>query len=283
MEVWFGLALLATLFFGVQTFLQQVAAKRDKNSFLVTAVLMLVPACIALIYYLLNPQPIGLWQFALLLAMVDGFVHGGNQIIKIEALRFIPSNVFLPIFRGGTAIIVLYGIFVLGERLTLWQVLGIILSFLVIWILATEKQAKIKKKHVMLGVGLGVLGMVLSGTGSIIVKTAADKVNLVFFTIVAYGFSSLYSFIAYKVVKTKNTAPFWRCVRMGAICGLLNGAGWVCMALALKYGKASIVFPMIHMYILITMFIAMVVYNEEMTKRRALATLLTVTAIFLFI
>ena len=105
--------------------------------------------------------------------------------------------------------------------------------------------------------------------------------NILFFSLIGYSFSGLFSLGAYKVVKNKNKAPVSRCIRIGVICGILNGAGWLCMAFALKLGKAAIVFPVIGLHILIPILLAMVVYNEKLTKQRTFAIALTIVAIFL--
>lgn len=272
------LAIAAMLFFGIQSFLMQVAAKHGKNSFVVTAAMMATVSGIAVLGLVIWPQAILNWKFLLVLAVLDGVTHAGIIIAKIEGLRFLPASVYMPFHRAGTVVVILYGLVYLGESLSAIQIFGILLTFIVVFLAATDN--KPGEANYRKGIWIAALGMVLSAVGNILMKTAADNVNVLAFTAIGYGLSSAVSFGARSIIP-HNHAATWECARIGVLMGVLNAAGFFCMIYALKLGKASLTFPIIQLYVLVSILLAMVVYKERLDGRVGVEVGLTLVALLL--
>ena len=283
MASWYGFAILALFFMGIQRFLYKVSAERRCNTAWTTFSFMGTVAILSSILFIVLKGSITDIQFLLFIGFLNSIAFLIATITHIEALKNIPTSVAYPIIRLNAIIVVIFSILYFRDRLSFYQVIGIILAMAVIVILTRQFDDKnspyrnVKRGFIFVFVSL------LSGSiASISSKFAAVHVNKLAFIAVSYIVGTLFSLGLRKRLQTEEANTNHKeAIIIGLVMGLFNLAGFYSFLKALSIGPLSIIASIIGMHFVIAIILSVLIYKEELTPLRILGISLSILSIIL--
>jgi drug/metabolite transporter (DMT)-like permease len=170
------------------------------------------------------------------------------------------------------------------DRLSGYQIVGILIAIAVIILLAKESNGQdTTRRDIRRGFSLVAVCVVCGAIASISSKFAAMHTNKMAFIALSYFIGTLFSFAIRNRLETETTEAFRSdAVIIGIIMGLLNFAGFYAFLSPLAIGPLSIVVSIMGLHFIIPIILSTVIYSEKLTPLRILGILLTtVSVIFL--
>jgi len=280
---WYTFAILAAFVWGIQNFLYKVSAEYKCNSAWTTLTFCFTSATLAVIFLVFGNEPISNVWFLFAFSFIAALTYVSNDILKIEALKHVATSVMFPIARMNTAIIAVIGIAFLMERPSLYQVIGIVLSIVVIFLVAKQhKQEDVPERNFKLGVTLSVIALFVATAGTLVTKYGAVWLNNFAFIAVANSYNvfmamGLRKKLQTKLVRTDHTHS----IVIGIAIGLLHFLGLSLLLRAFELGPMSIVQSIKGMSFVVAVILGAIVYKEKLTSRRVLGVALTIVALIL--
>ena len=281
MTTWYAFSLAALVLLGMQRFLYKVSAERNcptpwtTFSFMVTVTVLSTMTFIVLKESFSDAKML----FATALLNSASFVLG--TVTHIEALKHVPAGVVYPILRLNMVVVVLFGVFVLGDRVSLHQVLGICLAIAVILILTKDAdESKGSMGKVRRGLFLLFFSLICGSVASISSKFAALYSSKLGFMALSYFLGTLFS--AGLIRKSgKGAARRERrdAVLIGVVMGLINFAGFYAFLSALSLGPLSIIVSIVGMHFVIAVILSVIIYKEKLSARRIAGIVLTLASV----
>lgn len=277
---WFALSLIAMVLYGIQNFIYKIVAEKNLNTGLVLMTGFATAGMLSGILLYLNFVPLtGIHIFVF--AAIQASFYLMSRYVKIESFKYLPTVVALPISRTHFAITALLGIIILKEQYTLSTILGISLFLIVVLILSGSNAKKgITAPNFRAGFALAVATAIFTTVSELMVKIAATQYNVLLFMFLSYVWLILPSHLL-NLRQGSNKRNKKPCVVYGFFIGLFNFASFFTVMSALKTGPASVIFPVIGLNMLVTVFLAVIVYHEKITSRGLMALILSVIAIIL--
>lgn len=283
-ENWYTLSLLALLFMGTQRFLYKVSAQRGCNTAWTTFTFMGTVTFLSVIFFFTSHEPVSGIPFLLFIALINSVSFTLATLSHIEALNHLPASVAYPIIRLNAAVVVVFSVFFFHDRLSGYQITGILIAIAVITLLAKESNGQdTVRRDIRRGFSLVAVCVVCGAMASISSKFAAMHTNKMAFIALSYFMGTLFSFAFRNRLETETTGGLrLDAVIIGIIMGLLNFAGFYAFLSALAIGPLSIVVSIMGLHFIIPIILSKVIYSEKLTPLRILGILLTtVSVIFL--
>ncbi len=277
---WFALSLIAMVLYGIQNFIYKIVAEKNLNTGLVLMSSFTTAGVLSGVLLYFNFVPLaGIHIFVF--AAIQASFYLMSRYVKIESFRYLPTVVALPISRTHFAITALLGIIILKEQYTQNTILGISLFLIVVLILSGNNAKKgITAPNFRAGFALAVATAIFTTVSEFMVKIAATQYNVLLFMFLSYVWLILPSHLL-NLKQGSSKSNRKSCIVFGFLIGLFNFASFFTVMSALKTGPASVIFPVIGLNMLVTVFLAVIVYHEKITSRRLVALVLSVLAIFL--
>lgn len=283
MSDWYVYALTALVLLGVQRFLYKVSAERKCNTAVTTFSFMATVALISTILFFVLKGPVSNIGYLLFIGTVNSVAFWVATVAHIEALRHIPAHVAYPIIRLNVVVVVLFSVLYFKDRLSLYQVMGIVLAMGVIWVLTRQLSDQEKTDGNLRRGFLFVTISLLSGAvAAISCKFAALNTDRLAFIAVSYIVATFLSFgLRHKFqMKQAHTHPKDALI-IGILMGVTNLAGFYAFLKALSLGPLSIVVSITGMHFVIAIILSAWIYKERLTGIRMLCVAFTVLSIIL--
>jgi drug/metabolite transporter (DMT)-like permease len=281
MQNWFLLTLMALLLFGIQRFLYKVSAERNCNTAWTTFAFMGTVTIFSTLSFWALGQSVHNLRFLLLISLINSISFVSGTIATIEALKYISTSVAYPLIRLNTAIVVIFSIWYFGDRLSIFQITGIIIAITVILLLTRlddgNRFPTKSPRRAMLLVAVALFSGAIAAISS---KFAALEVNLLAFMAISYAMSMVVSLCLRKKLGSVG-ANHTEALIIGFFIGLVNFGGFYSLLRALSSGPLSIIIPVTGMYFVISIILAFLFYREKLSALRVLAIVLTAFAIIL--
>ena len=211
-----------------------------------------------------------------------GFSGAAGQLLLFWVLTRGPAYIIFPIICLSPAVTILLSATLLRERARGIATLGILLSMPAIFLLALQEPDS-SPVHGHLWLVLAILIFLLWGVQAYFMKSSADSISSedLFFYMTLTGL--LLTPIAFWM--TDFSAPInWglKGAPLTALIQSLNAWGCLLFVLAVRYGKAIIVVPMVNgLFPVVTITLSLVVYHTLPTRLNLLGILLALGAILL--
>lgn len=281
MTNWYTLSLVALVLMGLQRFLYKVSAERECNTAWTTFSFMATVAVLSAFFFFSLRETVTDAGMLLLTAGINSASFVLGTITHIEALKHVPSGVAYPIIRLNVVVVVLFSILFLHDRVSLHQVLGILLAIAVIVILTRDaEQSKGSFGSARKGIPLVFVSLISGSVASISSKFAAVYSNKLGFMALSYFLGALLSAaMIRKPGQEKGGGKRSDAVRIGLLMGLINFVGFYTFLAALSVGPLSIIVSITGMHFVIAVLLSAIVYKEKLDKRRVLGMVLAVASI----
>lgn len=273
--------LIALFAFGIQTFLYKVSAARRCNSALTTRAFMITVAVLSGVFFFYSGTKENRIWILIIFAVINSVFFLITTITRMEALKNIPTSVSYPIIRASTIFVVLFSLIYFREKLSFYQITGIVLSIAVVFILS-KREKKDKILNFKRGIYLTIIAMITSALTTIAQKFAALSVNKLAYITLSYiiniGISSalIKSFKKKETEKTKRDAKI-----IGFFIGIFNFIGFFSILKAYSQGPLAITAPLHDMNFVIAIILAGIIYKEKVTLRRVVGIVLSVVSVVL--
>src|SRR5215469_3619002 len=211
-----------------------------------------------------------------------GFSGASGQLILFWVLTRGPAYIIFPIICLSPAVTILLSVTLLRERARGIAALGIILSMPAIFLLALQ-EPDTSPVHGHLWLVLSILIFLLWGVQAYFMKSSADSISSedLFFYMTLTGL--LLTPIAFWM--TDFSAPInWglKGAPLTALIQSLNAWGCLLFVLAVRYGKAIIVVPMVNgLFPVVTIALSLFLYHTLPSRLNLLGIVLALVAILL--
>lgn len=285
-QITFYWAIAATVLGGIQLFFQKVVAQEKRDSAF-NGMMMYGVSGVA-IYALLFFQhelPIA-WRLIALFAIVGGALHGLGNFVRIEALKYIDSVIYFPMNKVlGPLLVVLAGVFLLGDPLTLQQYVGIGLGLTVPLLLLSSAEHH-RQNNLQRGLLFVVISTALTAASVIFTKQATAYGGAVLFVLAmsqtAGAVSSAMILVRQKDAQRSLGAHLdRRDVVLGLIAALIGFFSAYTLVRALSTGLVSLVYAIHAHYILIPIVLSVWWYGDHINPRKMIAIGVSFLAIIL--
>ncbi|NPA44592.1 MAG: EamA family transporter, partial [Chlorobi bacterium] len=125
---WFTYTIIFTILYGAINFMYKLAAHYNLSSHKIVKVSAITVAIISLSVVLLTKSPFTNFKMILFFAFINSAFFGLGSIVKIQALKYIPSSFAFPITKLNSVLLIIYAIFLFNDRPTMLQWIGIGIS-----------------------------------------------------------------------------------------------------------------------------------------------------------
>jgi drug/metabolite transporter (DMT)-like permease len=283
MAGWYTYAILALGFLGTQRFLYKVSAERNCNTAWTTFSFMATVALLSSTLFVVLKESITNIQFLLFIALLNSGAFLLATITHIEALKHIPAGVAYPVIRLNAVVVVIFSIVYFKDRLTFYQVMGIVLAMAVIFILTRHfDDQNISSRNIKRGFIFMFISLLGGSIASISSKFAAIYTNKMAFIAISYIVGTLFSFGLRKKLQTAEASRNHKdAIIIGLFMGLINFAGYYSFLKALSMGPLSIIVSITGMHFVIAIILTALIYKEKLTSLRILGISLSIFSIIL--
>jgi uncharacterized membrane protein len=281
MTTWYAFSLAALVLLGMQRFLYKVSAERKCPTPWTTFSFMATVTVLSTISFIVLKESISDAKMLLVTALLNSASFVLGTVTHIEALKHVPASVVYPILRLNMVVVVLFGVFILDDQVSLHQVLGILLAIAVVLILTKDAdRTKGSMGSARRGLFLLFVSLVCGSVASISAKFAALYASKLGFMALSYFLGTLFSAgLIRKSCKEEARKERKDAVMIGVLMGLINFAGFYAFLSALSAGPLSIIVSITGMYFAIAVILSAIVYKEKLSARRILGIALTVASV----
>ena len=135
---WYVSAIFSLILLGTQRFLYKVSAEKQCNTAWTTCAFMGTVTVLSVIFLLIRPPAIPDVFLLLSLSILNSVAFLAATMTHMEALKHLPATVVYPVIRLNVVMVVLVSLYIFNERLSPFQILGVILAGAVILLLTRQ-------------------------------------------------------------------------------------------------------------------------------------------------
>lgn len=283
MSQWYVCALLALVLLGVQRFLYKVSAEKRCNTAWTSCAFMATVTLLSAAFLLIRKPALSDILLLLILGAVNSGAFLAATMAHMEALKHLSATVVYPIIRLNVVLVVLLSLYLFNERLSPYQIVGILVAVAVILLLTRQTDGDLPASgNIKWGFALVSFSFIAGTLASITSKLAAMHVNSLAFMAISYFISTLASFgLRNRFATGAGSGGIKTALTIGTVMGLINFAGYYLMLNALSLGPLSIVISLVGMHFVIAVILSTVIYKEKMTPTKALGVALTIISVTL--
>lgn len=271
--------------FGIQRFLYKVSAEKKCNTAWTTFAFMGTVAILSSLLFFVSGQSLDNVVFLIFISFINSASFLTGTITTIEALKSVPTSVAYPVIRLNTAIVVIFSIVYFKDKLSAFQVMGIIMAITVIFILtrsANNTTQNVVDQNFRRGTILTFIALASGTIAAISSKFAAIGTNHLAFIALSYALSMFFSFMLRNRLQGTEENPHHRDALIIGICmGIVNFGGFYALLRALSAGPLSIIISVTGMYFVIAIVLSTIIYKERLTPLRLVGIVLTAFSITL--
>jgi len=236
---------------------------------------------LSIIFCLVSPKPVTDIPFLVFIALVNSVSFTLGTLTHMEALKRLPASVAYPIIRLNAAVVVIFSVLFFRDRLSGYQIVGILIAIAVIATLARGlNDQKAVQQESRRGFFLVAVCVLCGAVASISSKFAAIYVDKMAFMAISYFLGTLFSFAFRERLATERAGDgHTDTVIIGIAMGLLNFGGFYAFLLALSTGPLSIVVSIMGLHFIIPIILSALIYSEKLTLVRMVCILLTIVSV----
>ncbi len=274
--MWFELAILSMLAYGIQDFLFKLAEVRNLDFRAVLSTYPLTVLFVSIVHYFLFPVPVPFLLPLALFAFIQVMFFIAMTVLKLEALDNVSSLVAFPIFAlNGVGAAILAALF-LSAPLSPLQLLGVILSAAALLLLLERGKKRLLPK----GIVFALAGLACYSASNFFVAAAHGLIIPSVFIALSSVFAVGPYYLLESHIHKRHGKPA-QSLGFGIAIGLVNAFAFFALLYALESGPATIVFPIAAMSLLVSIILSKMAFHERLNSRRAVAILIAIIAIIL--
>jgi transporter family protein len=221
-------------------------------------------------------------QDVIILAVVSVIFYGIGHIMYAKTLQTVEASAFSVLFATQAIWIMLLGVIFLGERLTIFQIIGSILIFLGVGLLIRNGSAIFKDKGTLLGLMTGLLFGIAIAAWSYVGRHT-DTISWAAISFIGTAAVSL--LIRPQSVRKMKPLMNPRVLMTLVVLAIFYGLGSLAMLFAYKSGSFAIISPLRQTSIIVTVLLALLFLPQERNRirRKIMAALLCAIGVILIL
>ncbi|MCC5943080.1 MAG: DMT family transporter [Balneolaceae bacterium] len=203
---------------------------------------------------------------AVFYGMTAGFLGCGGQLILFQALNFTPAYLFFPIISLNPAITIILSVLIIKEKASRLAWVGIFLALCAILMLSYQEPGNSGSES-SIWLLIAILISTMWGTQAFVIKhgsSVSKTGSMQAESIVFYTMVSSVILIPFALMMTDFSADInWGLNGMYSAAAIqsLNAIGFLFFALAIRYGKAIIVVPLMNASApVVTVILSLIIY-----------------------
>lgn len=283
---WLYYAAGSSVFAGITAILAKIGIKKTDSDLATALRTIVVLLCSCMMVKIVGSYD-GIHhisQRTFLFLIFSGIATGASWLAYFKALQMGDVNKVAPIDKLSTVLTMLLGIFLLGETVTKYRIIAMVLIGIGTYMMAV-KAGNSKKSGNKQWAVYAVLSAVFASLSAILAKIGIDGVesNLgtAIRTAVVLVMSWLIVFIKGKQ-KQFNTITFKSGIFI-CLSGVTTGLSWLCYYRALQLGEASVVVPIDKLSIVLTVAFSSIFLKEHLSRKAFLGLILIVSGTMLLL
>jgi len=224
-----------------------------------------------------NPLPLAA------LSLINSIAFLTSAITTIEALKYIPTSRAMPLIRLNTVVVVLLSVILFRDRLSGFQIIGIVIAIVVIIMLARHTDTEEAPKTIAArGFLMATVALFSGSIAALSSKYAALYVNKLGFIALSYFLSMLLSLALRGILRVSgDESRHGKALLIGFAMGIVNFAGFYSLLHALERGPLSVIMPITGMYFVVVIALSVLFYKEKIDALRLWVIFLTILSITL--
>ncbi|HDP97171.1 MAG TPA: DMT family transporter [Euryarchaeota archaeon] len=295
METWISLSLLTVILCGVSGIISKIVLRSvPSSSLMMASFLIIMPTSIfLLIAYIWKVGLEGIDATYVLLGLATAFMANLGFFLYFDALERGPITIVGSVTAAYPVIIIVLAILLLGETLTLLQGAGVtgilfgVVALTYIHGLSGEKTACPR-----VAIALSIMAFLCWGAWGVMLKTALESLDVVLYI----GLSCLvmpFLTFAYLRQKGENLFSFGEfrylfkasAASIPAVLAIISieaeQLGFFSETFAVSTGPASLVFPVVASYPVVTIVLAFFLLHERISMKEYLLIALVLAGIII--
>ena len=276
--MWFGFAVGSAFFAGITSILAKCGIKRT-DSDVATAIRTIVVLIFAWIMVVVTGTGSAITSISartMTFLILSGIATGASWLCYFKALQLGDVNKVVPIDKSSTVLTILLAFIILGEKRSVWKVVGIIGSgagtFLMIQKKDSTGEKKTEKGWLIYAVLSAVFASLTSILGKIGISGVDSNLGTAIRTVVVLFMAWIVVFVKGKQCEVKKVEK--KELGFIVLSGIATGSSWLCYYRALQMGEASKVVPIDKLSVVITLVLAFVFLHEEFTAKSLIGCIL---------
>lgn len=280
---WQLFSLISVLSLSISVILQRILIHKDKTDPFAYAVLFqgivgLLLTAFALFYGFKLPNI----ETVLLPAIISIIFYGVGHIIYAKTLQKVEASAFSVLFATQAVWIMLLGIILLNESMTFVQIIGTLLIFVSVGILAKNFRSIFTERGTLLGLLTGLMFGIAIYSWSYVGRFT-DTIS---WAAISFIGTSLVAFLV-RPSSVQKMKPLLKPSVLSKLVALavFYGIGSLAMLFAYKYGTFTIVSPLRQTSIIVTVLLALTFLPKERNriKRKLFAAIICMAGVVLII
>ena len=272
--MWLILAICSAVFAGLTSILAKCGLK-DVDSTVATAFRTIVAMLFAWMIVFIGgsyEQLDSIDGMSWLFLILSGLATGASWLCYFKALQIGDVNKVVPVDKSSTVMAILLAIIILGETLTLFGILGVVLIMIGTLMMMEKKDVEGMENKgsswLLFALGSAVFAALTSILGKVGMEGIDSNLGTAIRTVVVLIMSWAMIYVSGK--KEKIHGIKHKDMMFIILSGLATGASWMFFFGALQTGPASIVIPIDKLSILVAIAFSYIVFKEKLSKKAAL-------------
>ena len=269
--MWILFSLLSALFAGMTAILAKIGIV-NTDSTVATAIRTIIVLIFSWLMVFVTGSQNTIFDIetkTIIFLILSGIATGASWLCYFKALQLGDVNKVTPIDKSSTVLTMILAVIILGEKLTIAKLIGIIAigtgTYMMITKKSFEKAEKSNGKWIMYAVLSAVFASLTSILGKIGIVGTESNLGTAIRTIVVLFMAWIIVFLRKKQNEIKNIdKKSWIFI---CLSGMTTGLSWLCYYKALQTGEACVVVPVDKLSILITVAFSYFVLKEKLTKK----------------
>lgn len=294
-DAWVPLSLLTVVLCGVSGIISKMVLREvPSSSLMMASFLIIMPTSFFLLLaYIWTVGIDDIDLAAVLLGFATALMANLGFFLYFDALERGPLTIVGSVTAAYPAIIIVLAIFLLGENLTLIQAFGVSgIVFGVVALTYMHGLSGVKSTCPPIAIALSVMAFLCWGAWGVMLKTVLESIDVVLYI----GLSCLvmpFLTFSYLRLKGKNIFGFGEfkhvfkasAASLPAILAIISieaeQLGFFSETFAVSSGPASLVFPVVASYPIVTIVLAFFLLHERISRKESLLISLVLVGIIL--
>ncbi len=272
--LWLILAILSALFAGMTSILAKCGLGNIDSTVataLRTIITVIFAWAIVIITGSFNEIPdldANAWIFLIL----SGLATGASWLCYFKALQIGNVNKVVPVDKSSTVIAIILAIIILGESISAFGIIGVILIFTGTMLMIERKDVEeatvTRNSWLIFAFGSALFAALTSILGKIGMDGIDSNLGTAIRTVVVLAMSWIMVIVSKKSITSGSIQR--KDVLFLVLSGLATGVSWLCFFGALQIGPASVIVPIDKLSILVTIAFSYIAFKETLTRRSAI-------------
>lgn len=280
---WQLFTLISVVSLSISVILQRVLLHKDKTDPFAYAVLFQgIVGVLLMVFALAYGFKLPNIETVIVPAIISIVFYGVGHIVYAKTLQKVEASAFSVLFATQALWIMILGIVLLHETMTIAQLTGTVLIFAGVGILAKNFRSVFKEKGLLLGLLTGLMFGIAIYTWSYVGRFT-DTIS---WAAISFIGTSLVAFLVRpssvrKMKPLLEPSVLWKLFALG----IFYGIGSLTMLFAYKYGTFAIVSPLRQTSIIVTVLLALTFLPMERNRirRKILAAVICMVGVILIV